>query len=99
MPAGTPPQLLHAMHVLAPLTITLWITGAAGTWVPWRLVPLVRDGAVVTLIIAAMCCCTAIVVDKVDGTLVTLVCELARRRVQDSRQHLQAAGSAQSRSR
>jgi len=101
MPDGTPPQLLHGCRLFLALSVALWIMGATGTAQPWspRVVPEIRDGAVVTILIAAMCWCSAIIVSRIDGTLVSLVCELARRRATEDRTHLQEAPTARSQSR
>jgi len=101
MPDGTPPQLLHGFRLFLTLSAALWTVGATGTAQPWtpRVVPEIRDGAVVTILIAAMCWCSAIIVSRIDGTLITLVCELARRRATEDRTHLQEAPTARSQSR
>lgn len=92
MPEGTPPPLLHGCRLFVAVSVPLWVAGATGT-------AEIRDGAMVSALIAPMLWCTAFVLDRVDGKLVTLLCELARHRVQDSRQHLQQAEPARSQSR
>lgn len=54
LPEAAPPQLRNGCRAMLAATVPLWSLGFVGTSVPWALVPLVRDGAVVTLILAGV---------------------------------------------
>jgi len=54
MPEGTPPPLRRGCRLTLAAAIPLWAIGTWGTWVPWRLVPNVRDAAVVALVLAGV---------------------------------------------
>lgn len=54
MPGLAPPRLQEGCRAMLAVAIPLWAIGFWGTWVPWRLVPNVRDGAVVALVLAGV---------------------------------------------
>jgi hypothetical protein len=68
MPEGAPPQLLRGFRLFAIASIALWVAGAAGTGLPWspRVVPEIRDGAMLTGLIAPMLWCSAFIIRRLD---------------------------------